>query len=79
MLSSGEDDGEVDWREDTLLDVVGILNEEVGSETELVSGGDQVVEADKALLELLRGVVVEASIEEGENCREVLLECRTIL
>jgi len=58
------------------LDNVGVFNEEISTEALLISGGNKVVETDKALLELFWWVVVQSGENYRENSREVLLDCR---
>ena len=76
MLSCGKYDRQVYWGVDTILDNVGVFNEDISTKALLISGRYKVVETDKALLELFRGVVVESGEDDRENGREVLLDCR---
>jgi hypothetical protein len=76
LLSCGKNDREVYWREDTILNNVGVFNEEISTEALLISGRYKVVETDKALLELFWGIVVESGENDREYSREVLLDCR---
>ena len=77
-MGAQENDCEVGGDKDAFLDGLAVLDEIVGAEAGLVAGADQMVEADKALLELLGWGAVEAGEEKGKDCWEVLCKCRTM-
>ena len=74
MLSSWEDNCEIYRNKNSFLDLVCILDEEIGTETRLVKGGNQMVKSDEALLELFGWVRIETSEQKGKNGLEVWLD-----
>lgn len=76
-MGDRQNDCEVYWDEYSILDFVGVLDEEIGAEALLVARGYEVVEADETLLELLCWGTVQACEYDGKDGWEVLLYCRS--
>jgi hypothetical protein len=74
LLSGRENDCEVDRCENVLLYAVAVSDEEIGTETRYDKGGDEVIEANKSLFELLGWVAVETCEYDGEDRGEILLD-----
>lgn len=72
-MSGGKNDCEVDWCENVLLYAVAVSDEEIGAEARLDTRGDEVIEANKSLFELLRRIAIKACEYDGEDRGEILL------
>lgn len=53
---------------------VAVSDEEIGAETRFETRRDEVIEANKALLEFLGRIAVETCKYDCENGREILLD-----
>lgn len=76
MLCQRENDVQVNWNEDIVLNGISLLNKDISAETLLITGRDEMVEPNKAALERFWRIAVQACEDDTEDRLEVGLNGR---